>query len=262
MMPIQVLEQLKSRGKLEVLAGDSISNSIQATSASDKSMVGGDGTISTLTIGGDTAEITVVSPGQGVSTSLTNETTTQQTTLGTGGSAALAMGDFTITNLTFNDGGVYDWEISDFSESGVAGTDYDVLKFNSLTFDNSGTFTINILGVQADGSGGAVAGSDGTHSAGLQNLLDDSWNGANKSGSYKGFKFLDGTSHSNITLGRGLPVGATPTSSGGYIDNFFTIDQRGFAYHNNFWMSDWNVWYDGSGDFLPSIRPFLSLLHT
>lgn len=231
------------KGKLEVLAGDSISNTVQATSANDKSMVGGDGTITSVTIGGDTTEITVVSPGQGISTSLTNETTTQQTSLGTGGSAALAMGDFTITNLTLNDGGVYDWEISDFSESGTAGTDYDVLKFNSLTFDSSGTFTLNILGLQADGTAGALAGSDGTHSAGLQNIWDDTWNGANKSGSYKGFKFLDGPNHGSITWG-GVSV-----DGNGYVTNFFDIDQRGFSYHNDFYWGDWSVWYDGSGDF-------------
>ena len=218
------------KGKLEVLDGDTVSNSVQATSATDKSMVGGDGTIGTVVIGGDTAEITVVSPGQGISTSLSNETTTQQTTLGTGGSAALAMGDFTITNLTLNNGGVYDWEISDFSESGVAGTDFDVLKFNNLTFDSSGTFTLNILGLQADGTAGAVAGSDGTHSAGLQNIWDDTWNNPSTktTASYKGFKFLDGASHANITWGGVTSGGSAPTASGGYIDNFFEIDQRDF----------------------------------
>lgn len=239
-----------TKGKLEVLAGDSISNTIQGADASNKSMVGGDGTISSVTIGGDTAEITVVSPGQGISSSISSETTTQQSSVGTGGSADLAMGDFTVTTLALNDGGVYDWEITDFSESGVGGTDYDVLKFNSLTFDNTGTFTINILSLQADGTAGAVGGSDGYHFAGMQNLWDDSWNNAtNKAGSYKGFKFLDGASHANITWGGVTSGGSAPTSSGGYIDNYFSIDQRGFSYHNDFWMGDWNVWYDGSGDF-------------
>ena len=237
------------KGKLEVLSGDTVST-VQATDANEKSMVGGDGTITTVTIGGDTTEITVVSPGQGISTSLSNETTTQQTTLGTGGSAASAMGDFTITNLTLNDGGVYDWEISDFSDSAVAGTDFDVLKFNTLTFDSTGTFTINILGLDANGSAGAVGGSDGVHLAGYQNLWDDSYNNTStKSGGYNGFKFLDGSSHGNITWGGVTIGGSSPTASGGYIDNFFSVDQRGFAYHNNFWMGDWNVWYDGSGDF-------------
>jgi len=238
------------KGKLEVLSGDSVSNVVQGTSASDKSMVGGDGTISSVTVGGDTAEITVVSPGQGISSSLSSETSTQQVSLGTGGSSALAMGDFTITSLTLNDGGVYDWEISDFSDSGVAGTDFDVLKFTNLTFDSSGTFTLNILGLQSDGTAGSVAGSDGSHNAGYQNLWDDSWNNSStKTGGYNGFKFLDGSSHGNITWGGVTSGGSAPTASGGYIDNFFSVNQDGFAYHNNFWMGDWNVWYDGSGDF-------------
>ncbi len=233
-----------TKGKLEVLAGDSISNTVQGADASNKSMVGGDGTIATVAIGGDTTEITVVSPGQGISSSLSSETTLQQSSVGTGGSAELAMGDFTITSLSLMDGGVYDWEISDFSESAVAGTDFDVLKFNTLTFDSSGTFTINILGLQADGTPGPVAGSDGVHTAGLQNLWDDSWNNSStKSGSYKGFKFLDGPSHGSITWG-GVSV-----DGDGYVTNFFDVKQDGFAYHNNFWMGDWNVWYDGSGDF-------------
>ena len=39
----------------------------------DKSMVGGDGTLSNITIGGDAGEFTAVSPGQGISSSLSSK---------------------------------------------------------------------------------------------------------------------------------------------------------------------------------------------
>ena len=50
-------------------------------------MVGGDGTLSNITIGGDAGEFTAVSPGQGISSSLTNKTSNQQVSLGNGGSS-------------------------------------------------------------------------------------------------------------------------------------------------------------------------------
>ncbi|MFL2929456.1 MAG: autotransporter-associated beta strand repeat-containing protein [Opitutales bacterium] len=61
-----------NKGKLEVLSGDSLSNTINGgTAATKKSMIGGDGTVSSMTIGSGSGEIDVLSPGQGISTSLT-----------------------------------------------------------------------------------------------------------------------------------------------------------------------------------------------
>ena len=48
---------------------------------------------------------------------------------------ANAIGEFTVGALTLENGGVYDWEISDFTNAGndaKAGVDWDLLKFDSL----------------------------------------------------------------------------------------------------------------------------------
>ena len=34
----------------------------------------------------------------------------------------------------------------------------------------------------------------------------------------------------------------------GYLTNM-EVDSRGWSYHNDHWLHDWNVWYDGSGGF-------------
>ena len=31
--------------------------------------------------------------------------------------------------------------------------------------------------------------------------------------------------------------------------DWFSVDERAFNYHNGNLMGDWNVWYNGSGDF-------------
>ena len=60
-----------------------------------------------------------------------------QINLGTGGAAANAMGNLTVTNLTFNDNAVFDWEISDFNSGANQSSfndEFDVLNFDTLTF--------------------------------------------------------------------------------------------------------------------------------
>ena len=55
------------KGKLEIAAGDTITNTVlgSATSSNNtKSMVGGDGTLNTVTIGSADNEIDTISPGQ------------------------------------------------------------------------------------------------------------------------------------------------------------------------------------------------------
>ncbi|MEC9123638.1 MAG: autotransporter-associated beta strand repeat-containing protein, partial [Verrucomicrobiota bacterium] len=110
-----------NKGKLEIGNGNNGAVTLHTGttiegSASGKSMVGGDGTINALTVGSATAEVDVISPGRGISSSLTSNTSQQQVTFGTG-DAPKATGDLTVTTLAFNNGGVYDWEISDFSGS-------------------------------------------------------------------------------------------------------------------------------------------------
>ena len=223
-----------NKGKLEIGDGNNGAVTLHTGttiegSASGKSMVGGDGTINALTVGSATAEVDVISPGRGISSSLTSNTSRQQVTLGTG-DAQKATGDLTVTNLTFNDGGVYDWEISDFSGSG--GDGWDVLQFNSLTFDSSGSFTINILSVKdSDGSAGAAS------NLALHDVT---------AGSSGGIKFLDGPSHGDITWG----AISNPGSSGwNQVDSFFALNEGAFKYHNGNLNGGWSVWYDGGGDF-------------
>ena len=107
-----------NKGKLEVSSGVILSQSTinGGADGTKKSMVGGDGTIGALTVGNGSGEIDVISPGSGVSSSLSEVSglSNQQVTLGTS-TAAEAMGTLTITNLTFNDGTIFDWEISDFN---------------------------------------------------------------------------------------------------------------------------------------------------
>ena len=214
-----------NKGKLEVAANESIDNTISGgTDASKKSIVGGDGTIVALTVGSGNNEVDVLSPGQGISSSLSEVAglSNQQITLGTS-SAAAAMGDLTITNLTVNNGAIFDWEIADFN--GAAGTGYDILRFNTLTLGAGSSGLLNIFSVASDGTAGAVA------------------NLALHSGS-QGILFLDSaTNNDNAITWNSLHDG-----SAGYVD-WFSVDERAFNYHNGNLMGDWNVWYNGSGDF-------------
>ena len=56
-----------------------------------------------------------------------------------------------------NDGGIYDWEISDFD--GSAGSGWDVLAYNALTFEGGQAFDINIFSLQSNGTAGANSGN-------------------------------------------------------------------------------------------------------
>jgi autotransporter-associated beta strand protein len=224
------------KGKLEIGDGNNGAVTLHSGttingSAVGKSMVGGDGTIAALVVGSDTTEVDVIAPGRGISSSLSSATSQQQVTLGTGG-AAKAMGDLTVTALSLFDGGVYDWEISDFT-GGVAGNDFDVLKFNALAFDSTGgaSFGINAFAVaDATGDAGAIANL-GVHTG------DD------------GILFLDSATnnHGAITWG-----GVTELASGAgnwSLAPYFNVDDRGYNFHNGNLNGGWNVWYNGQGDF-------------
>ena len=216
-----------TKGKLEIANGVTLNSGYTInTGDAEKTMIGGRGTLNkAVTIGsaGSSNYVDVISVGDGISTSLSNNTTNQQVSLG---ERANAIGTFTVSNtLTLEDGGVYDWEISDFT--GSAGTDWDLLKFDTLNFDSSSdTFTINIMGLAADGTAGAMAGG-------------------NVWGSYQttsGFKFMEATGSGSGWTGTGS------MGSAGLVSNI-SIESRGWSHYNSHNLNEWDVWYDGSGAF-------------
>ena len=164
----------------------------------------------------------VISPGDGISSSLSNKDTQQQVSLG---DRTNAIGEFTVGGLTLENGGVYDWEISDFTNAGdntKAGVDWDLLKFDSLTFDyTTDTVTLNIMGLASDGTAGAMGGSAGD--------LWDSYQGTN------GFLFMEGT-------WSGGP-------SAGTLSSGFTIQDDAWQYYNNHSLNHWSVYWDGTSKF-------------
>jgi fibronectin-binding autotransporter adhesin len=213
-----------NKGKLELQTVVNSGYTIN-TGDAEKTMIGGEGApTQAVTIGSANSSnfVDVISPGTGISSSLSNSSTQQQVSLGDRG---YAIGTFTISNtLTLESGGVFDWEVSDFT--GSAGTDWDLLKFDTLNFDTtSDTFTINIMGLAADGTAGAMAGG-------------------NVWGSYQtssGFKFMEAT-------GNGSGWTGTGALGQGTVSQFTVVDQ-GWSYYNSHHLHEWSVWYDGSGAF-------------
>jgi autotransporter-associated beta strand protein len=225
-----------NKGKLEVSSTFSVSETVQGgTDATKKSMIGGDGTVGSITIGSGSGEIDVLSPGQGISTSLTETSglSKKQVALGNG-TADDAIGSFTATTLSLQGGGVYDWEMQDFDGT-TGGTDYDVMNFTNLSFGSSSDrFTINIMGIQS---------SDGTE--GAPDNLASIWGKSRQE--TNGFKFLTDGGGS----GGGITWGAW---NAGNINDYFEFRYDDLAYnisnngqYNN-WGQQWSVHYD-SGDF-------------
>lgn len=227
-----------NKGKLEVSSAKTMANTIQGGSSnSKKSIIGGKGTVSSnLIIGDASGEIDVLAPGQGISTSLTETTglSKNQAPLGNvhAGGVADSIGTFSTTgNLTLAGGGVFDWEIKDF-HGGSAGSDWDVLAFNNLTFDAFGSntkFTINILGLDSIGNAGAPA---------------DWSNFTGKTGT-NGFKFLDGSAAPTWNGWDGANDDGTND-----INNYFDIRVDDYAFRTNHWHGDWSVYYDNNDFYL------------
>jgi autotransporter-associated beta strand protein len=213
-----------NKGKLEVLTDDALSNTINGgTDATKKSMIGGDGTVSSITIGSGSGEIDVLSPGRGISTSLTETSGLTKNQLGyDNNNIGDAIGSFTATTLSLQGGGVFDWEIKDFNGN-TAGTDYDVLNFGTLNLGaKNETFTINILGLDSNGAPGAPA-----------NFGIKSSPGAN------GYTFLSGTTV-NWT-------GGTEWTSA-ELNDYFVFNTDDLDFRTNNWEKSWEVYYN-SGDF-------------
>jgi autotransporter-associated beta strand protein len=208
-----------TKGKLEVENGVTLAPTTITAGDSEKTMIGGRGTLDkAVTIGGGTGEIDVISAGDGISSSLSNSSTQQQVSLG---DRTNAIGTFTISDtLTLESGGVFDWEVSDFT--GSAGTDWDLLKFDTLTLSatSANPFIVNVMSLAADGTAGAMAGGNV-----WQNYTSN------------GFKFMEATGN-----------GSGWSGSTGLVDKFSVVSSN-WAHYNNQHLHDWNVWYDGSGAF-------------
>ena len=208
-----------TKGKLEVENGVTLAPTTITAGDSEKTMIGGRGTLDkAVTIGGGTGEIDVISAGDGISSSLSNSSTQQQVSLG---DRTNAIGTFTISDtLTLESGGVFDWEVSDFT--GSAGTDWDLLKFDTLTLSatSANPFIVNVMSLAADGTAGAMAGGNV-----WQNYTSN------------GFKFMEATGN-----------GSGWSGSTGLVDKFSVVSNN-WAHYNNQHLNDWNVWYDGSGAF-------------
>ena len=209
-----------SKGKFEVDSGITLTNGATITAEdSDKTMIGGRGDLNNdITIGSADGQIDVISPGDGISSSLSSTSSHQQVSLG---DRENAIGTFTVDELTLANGAVFDWEISDFT--GSAGSDWDILRFDSLVYNPNDTVVLNIFSLSADGSAGQMGGGD-------------VWASYQQS---SGFKFMEFTG----TKSWGGDPGAAGT-----LDNF-TIQDNGWQHYNNMHLNQWSVYWDGTSAF-------------
>lgn len=206
-----------NKGKLEIADNESVSLTVQGSSGSGKSMIGGKGTISTVTIGDASGEVDYISPGRGISSSLSPSQKGVDIDASTD-----SIGTLTVTTLNWNSGGVFDWQIKDFNPAGgTAGTDWDKLNFTTLNFEAGQTFDINILAVQNDGTAGNVSNDSNT------------WN---EYATNNGFLFLSGTTVNNL--------------SDGDVSSSFNIRSDDFYYQTGNYYGDWGVYKDGGNFYL------------
>jgi len=214
-------------GKLEIGQGVSLSGQV-STEGALHTVLGGDGTIGSTSIGSASGEVDRIAPGLGLSSSSTSlqqlVSLNDRGTTSTADDADASIGDFTVGDLSIQHGGVFDWEIQNFNGN-IPGTDWDVLSFSTLSLgDASSSFTLNLLPLQS---------SDGT--SGAPDHTTDLWSASGKS-----FKFLDGPDG-----GTGITWGDWSAST---INDYFVIRSDDFAYQTNFYHGDWSVSYN-NGDF-------------
>jgi hypothetical protein len=192
---------------------------------------------SQIDIGSSVNEIDVLSPGMAHASSMSNGTSDHQAVAGNHDASGsddltLSIGTIQIDKIGLKNGGVFDWEITDFAGNNADGSDWDVLKFDTLEFnEDSHTFDINIYSLASNGSAGGVSVDSSNH-------LYSSKTGTS------GFKFMEWT-------GSGTPNGTTEGWLGDQTARevtAFNINSDSWAYHNNFYYGDWSVWYE-SGSF-------------
>ena len=217
-----------NKGKLEVSSGITLSQGTinGAASGTGKSMIGGAGTVSTLTIGSGNNEVSYISPGRGISSSLTPSLKAVDLDTGTD-----AIGNFTVNTLNWNNGGVFDWQIKDFNPAGgTAGTHWDKLSFGTLNFQSSQNFDINIIalkGASFDGTMGNVSNNGNT------------WNNYSTT---NGFLFAAGTTINGL--------------SDGDVSSSFTVRSDDYSPSVGHWYGDWGVYKDGGNLYLTySVAP-------
>ena len=239
-------------GKLAISAGTTVTTTIQGQATNDntnmKSVIGGgvgnsagvidNGSGTQINIGSADGQIDVLSPGMAHASSMSNGTSDFQVVAGNHDASGnddltLSIGTIQIDKIGLKNGGVFDWEITDFAGDNSDGSDWDVLKFDTLDFnEDSHTFDINIYSLAANGSAGGVSGDYGL--------------GVSKTGT-SGFKFMEWTGS-----------GALDGSTGGWLDSdqtarkvtAFNINSDNWAAANNFYYGDWSVWYEGGSFYL------------
>lgn len=239
-------------GKLAIAGGTTVTTTIQGQATNDntnmKSVLGGgvgnsagvidNGSGTQVNIGSADGQIDVLSPGMAHASSMSNGTSDYQVVAGNHDASGnddltLSIGTIQIDKIGLKNGGVFDWEIRDFAGDNSDGSDWDVLKFDTLDFnEDADTFDINIYSLAANGSAGGVSGDYGL--------------GVAKSGT-SGFKFMEWTGS-----------GALDGSTGGWLDSdqsarkvtAFNINSDNWAATNNFYYGDWSVWYEGGSFYL------------
>ena len=226
-------------GKLAIAAGTTVTTAIQGQATNDntnmKSVIGGgvgnsagvidNGGGSQIDIGSGNGQIDVLSPGIAHASSMSNGTSDQAVVASNHNNSGsddltLSIGTIQIDKIGLKNGGVFDWEITDFAGNNADGSDWDVLKFDTLEFSESDSFDINIYSLASNGSSGGASG----------NLFTQKTNAS-------GFKFME---HSGTGSGWNNASGGSRTVSG------FNINSNNWAYHNDFYYGDWSVYYNDS----------------
>ncbi len=232
-------------GKVAIGAGTTVTTTIQGQGTNDntnmKSVIGGgvgnsagvidNGSGTQINIGSGNGQIDVLSPGIAHASSMSNGTSDYQVVGGNHNASGnddltLSIGTVQIDKIGLKNGGVFDWEITDFAGNNSDGSDWDVLKFDDLDFSESDTFDLNIYSLASNGSAGGVSVDGSNHLY------------SSKAGT-SGFKFMEWT-----TSGSGW--NNAPGSA--RVVNGFNINSDNWAGVNNFYYGDWSVWYE-SGNF-------------
>jgi len=229
-----------NKGKLEVASGITTPGTVTIQGGASRNFIGGDGTVNAVVIGSGANEVDVVTPGQGFSSSLT--LVNKQAVRGKATadvSADASIGTFTATTLSLLNGGVYDWEISNFDGTGTAGTDWDLLNFDILNLGaKSDTFNVNAFGIVPDAGGFGTAGEAGTPKDADGSKANLWARGGSK------FKFLDGGGASTVNWTGGSQWSTSELTS------YFDVNDADLAYSTNMWGGDWTVTYESNAFYL------------
>ncbi|MBG30598.1 MAG: hypothetical protein CMI31_11450 [Opitutae bacterium] len=225
------------KGKLSVASGVTFADAVNTTGASGKTMIGGAGTYNNAIVLDDAAGAHTfheLDPGMAASVSLSNQNSGYQVVQ----NPENTIGSFTAAGLTWNAGGIFNWEIKDFDDSdqNQAGTNWDLFNFTGGTaLDLSVTGRkIRILGITPTAySGGAVDPRHGTADGEMG--IPENWDFTARE-----FKFMTGTFSNTDPLG-----------NGGYFDStYFDIDTSQFSWLTRDWNGVWKVRHNSGALYL------------